>query len=641
MRVAALTSVLALALAPGAGASVGTAVTVSGPSAGIVELGGVAMSQDGTGGVVWLERSDGRMHVFAARFAGGRFHPPQRVDVEQAFDSSWSAIGARDGGGLVVTWVQEAVDSAGAPADRLYSASLDPGATRFEAPVPIDFNVGESYATHPSLAMSPGGAAYIAYRVAVPPEQRPQLPAGYVESDTRLARYNGETWSSLGAPADRNSAAPVRLPTAENSPKVGIDVSGNGVVAFQEPDDEFVDRVYARRLFGLTHGNPLLVSPQAVDGQPLRGAADQFAISVAGFGQATVALRQQPGERSPLGGARIFVNQIPERFADDAAAFTTPRPADGQGGGVDPAALGPATVASTSRGGFLTGFTLGNASHAVAGDEDAVGPGETLDDGASGVPGGPVVELADSGRAVLAWRTAAGGGGVIVQERTSAGAVAGYVSAAGGRVRDLRIAGSGHGDALVAWLEGEDEAARLAAAVVDTPPAPFALASTDRWIRTPEVRLRWDAAPDALGGAAYTVVVDGVARAPQSGTRLALGPAELPDGVHEIAVSATDAAGQRTDARVQTFRVDRRAPRVRVRRRGSRVTVLISDGPRRRGSGLSPGRGAVRWGDGRTTRRVTSRAAHRFGPPGRYRIRVVTRDRAGHRVTVRRTVRVK
>lgn len=637
---ALLATAAVLALPTTAAAAIGDAAVIDGPGASILALGGVAMSADGSGGLVYLKRDEGRTHVFAARFAGGRWSPAQRVDAGQAFDSSWPAIGASDGGGLVVTWVQEAVDSAGAPADRLYSGSLDPGASRFEPPVPIDLNVGESFATHPSLAMSPGGAAYIAYRVVVPPEQRTQLPAGYVDAETRLARYNGQTWSSLGAPADRNTAAPVRMPTPENSPKVGIDVAGNGLVAFQEPDEEFVDRVYARRLFGLTLGNPLLVSPQTFDGAPLRGAADQFAVSVAGFGQATVAFRQQPGERSRLGGARIFVNQIPERFSDDAATFTGARPADGQAGGVDPAALGSASVASTNRGGFLTAFALGNASLAVPGDEGATGAAEMLDDGASGTPGDPVVELADSGRGATAWKTAAGGGGVVVQERGPAGAAGRFASAGGGAVSALRMSGSGHGDALVAFMQGEGEGILLAGAAVDTPPAAFALAGTDRWIRTHDVSLRWDQAVDALGGATYTVVVDGHARPPQTGRRLVLGPGDLPDGVHEIAVTATDAAGQSTAARAQTFRLDRRPPRVSVRRRGRRVSVRISDGPADRGSGIVARRGSVRWGDGVTSRRVTSGAAHRFGRAGRFRVRVSTRDRAGHRVVVRRTVRV-
>ena len=65
------------------------------------------MAEDGSGGLVYRQRVDGRAHVFAARLAGGRWQPSQRVDVGQGFDSSWPRIGAGNGGRLVVTWVQE------------------------------------------------------------------------------------------------------------------------------------------------------------------------------------------------------------------------------------------------------------------------------------------------------------------------------------------------------------------------------------------------------------------------------------------------------------------------------------------------------------------------------------------------------
>ncbi len=40
------------------------AVTIDGPSEEIVGFGGVAMAEDGTGGVVYLKRVDGVAHVF-------------------------------------------------------------------------------------------------------------------------------------------------------------------------------------------------------------------------------------------------------------------------------------------------------------------------------------------------------------------------------------------------------------------------------------------------------------------------------------------------------------------------------------------------------------------------------------------------
>jgi len=133
---------------------------IDGPSADVVDVGDAAMSEDGSGGVVYLREVEGRSHVFAEQFVDGAWRPARRVDVGQAFDSSWARIGAGDGGRLLVTWVREY----GVESDRMYSATLDPGASAFQLPVPVDLNVGEATATYPDLAMSRGGQAYLAYR---------------------------------------------------------------------------------------------------------------------------------------------------------------------------------------------------------------------------------------------------------------------------------------------------------------------------------------------------------------------------------------------------------------------------------------------------------------------------------------------
>jgi hypothetical protein len=131
----------------------------------------------------------------------------------------------------------------------MFSAALDPGATRFQPPVPVDLNVGEATATFSSLAMARGGSAYLVYRVVT--DTSAANPPGYVGADVKVARYGGALWTVLGSLADRNPGIPVRAPSALNSPRVGIDVGGtSGIVAFHEPGDDFVDRVWARRIFG-------------------------------------------------------------------------------------------------------------------------------------------------------------------------------------------------------------------------------------------------------------------------------------------------------------------------------------------------------------------------------------------------------
>ena len=66
------------------------------------------MAEDGTGGIVYRKRVDGRAHIFAAQLFGGRWRAAAAGRRRASdFDSSWPAIAAGDGGRLVVTWVQE------------------------------------------------------------------------------------------------------------------------------------------------------------------------------------------------------------------------------------------------------------------------------------------------------------------------------------------------------------------------------------------------------------------------------------------------------------------------------------------------------------------------------------------------------
>jgi hypothetical protein len=640
-RLAAVPLSLALAasLSPPAGAAIASAQTIDGPSADILEVGGVAMAEDGTGGVVYRKREGGRPHIFAAQLVDGRWRAPQRVDAGQGFESSWPRIAAGDGGRLVVTWVQEF----GVNSDRLFSAALDPGARRFQAPIPIDFNVGEATATYPSLAMNRGGVAYIVYRVLTGTTSDPSVPPGYVRGEYRVARFGGTFWSTLGAPVNRNSNLPYRIPTPENAPRIGVDVSGNAILAFQEPDDEFVDRIWARRVFGASPGIPLLVSPQSWGGRPLRGPADQLALEARGFGQAAIAFRQQPGEGGALRGTRVLVNTIPESFSEEAGAFKTARLADGGGDGGPAGVPGSATVAVTPAGAFLVGFGLGNASLVAAGDDQTVGAPERVDDGRTSVPGDPAVTLAPSGAAAVAWKVRSGGrGGVAVREVGADGVADVQTVAAvrGGPVNELHVAGSGLGDAAVAFQQGTSSAAQIGATFVDAPPGLFGLESPIGFRRVRRLRLRWDRPPEAFGPLTYSVTVDDEVVADDLRVRsILLGPRDLPDGVHDVKVVARDGAEQETTSTAADVRIDRRAPRLVVRRlRGRRLRVDVTDGRRGQVSGVLASATRITLG-GRTVRRRT-RVIRRVGR-GRWRVTVRTRDRVGNRATLRRTVRVR
>lgn len=642
-----------LALPPAAHAIVSDVHPIDGPSAEIVDVGDAAMAEDGSGGIVYLKQVDGRTHVFAAQFRDGAWRPPQRVDVGQSFDSSWARIGAGDDGRLLVTWVQEF----GVESDRMFSASLDPGATSFQPPVPVDFNVGEASSTYPDLAMSRGGQAYLVYRVVT--DLSPSNPAGYIGADTRVARYNGRLWSVLGTPVDRSIPTPVRAPTEANAPEVGIDVQGQGVVAWQEPDDEFVDRLWVRRLFGTSVGIPILASPQSWEGTPLRGPADAFALDVAGFGQAAVAFRQQPGQASKLTAPRLMVNEMPDVFSESAQRFAGALLADGgvRGG------LGAPSVAVDPRSLFVTGVAAGAASLLGGGDEAAAEPVDRIDTGASSIPGDPLVDLSETGAAVAAWRELRGNAGLVgVQERRADDVVEPTELSAprGGGVGRLTLGGSGRGDAILAWKQGSGANSQIAAAVVDAPPDPFLVLLPSGWQRKKRIRVAWDRSPNAVSAVRYSVSVDD--EPVREGLRqlhALLKRDDLGNGRHRIQIFATDAAGQETGSRVGHLLVDRRAPRVELRRHGRRLTVVVTDGRRGRASTLRTGSVRISFGEGggaaasvsargarastkrrRKTKAPTVREHHLYSHAGRYTVRVRARDKAGNRTAFSQIVRI-
>lgn len=633
---------LVLFCAPARGA-ISNAHLIDGPSADVLALGGIAMSEDGSAGLVYLKRVDGHAHVFASRFDGRRWSPPERVDAGQRFESAWPVIGAGDRGRLVVVWAQDF----GSGTDRLFSASLDPGATSFQPPVAIDFDIGEDTATYPSIAMNRGGQALLAYRYQPDVNPDPTLPPGYVNGDVRLARYNGSVWTSLGQPADRNSAAPVRVPTAGNSPKVGIDVTGAGLVAWQEIDDDFVDRIWARRLFPSgTIGIPLPVSPARWAGRPLRGPADEFRMDEAGFGEAGVVFRQQPGQGGAFTSARTMLNEIPDQFSLTAGRFNGPRLVDGRrrtGPGPGTGA-GSASVGVDPEGGFLVTQGVGSAAYGVTGDEQSVHRQFRLDDGSGSAPPDPVADVSLEHASATAWR---GGppddGEVVLREGRSDGVVTTSTAYApdGGPVDDVELSGSGLGDAAIAFRQGGRENGQVMAAVIDAPPASFTVHTPIGFVRSRHYTVGWDPAPNGIGPVRYTVTVDDLqVGTPTRGLSLRLGPDDLPDGRHKVRIVATDAQGQQTVSNAGDYPIDRRAPRIELRRRGMRVTVTVSDGKRHRTSRVDRGSVEVHWGDGHTGS-GGRKLEHRFKHRGRYRIAVRASDKAGNARALHRTVVVR
>lgn len=592
------------------------------------------MAEDGTGGVVYRRFEDGHTHIYAARYDGRRWYPAQRVDAGQRFDSAWPRIAAGNGGRLVVVWTQDGPPNQ----DSLYSAVLPRRAGGFLAPTLVDWTIGEARATYPSLAMTPSGNALLAYR-SVTSFRDSDLPAGYVRGEVRLARFDGWRWQKLGAPVNRNRLAPQRTPTAANAPQVAISPDGRGAVAWQEPDDQLIDRVWTRRVFDTRPGVVLQASPPGTH-------ADALAIDMTSYGRVVVASRQLPDPRDRSAAARIVVNELPESTDENAFRFLEhgPQLADGAGAKAT-VAPGPPSLQTGSRTSLLVAFPRAGATVLAAGDDDrAADVRATGGDPVprAGEPPPPALDAGAANRGTYAYASPEGGGRVIVQQLDGARVVATQPVAGpqGGPVRSIAVAGSGTGDALVAFAQGEDDEGQIAVARVSTPPVPFAAQVPADWTRARAPLVTWDPPPPGFRPRSYTVFLDGraVARTPRSGYRFAEGT--LPDGRHEVRVLATNPVGETTQTDPRPLQTDRVAPTAvaRVDRRRRAVVVTIVDGRPGSVSGPAPESSAIAWGDGRRDDDVSGRREHRYRRAGTYRITVRATDAAGNADRVRLTV---
>lgn len=645
LLLAALAALVCALGAARAQAVVLPASTLDGPSEDIVGFGGVAMAEDGTGGVVYLKRVDGVAHVFVARYAEGRWMAPIRVDTEEPYAASWPRIGAANGGELVVVWATPFATEGAHPVDELLSSMLGPGSTSFGPAMIVDQNVRAGTGTSPSLAMSSTGQADLVYRVVDNAEGErtsiPLLRPGDVVEDVRFAHFNGERWSLLGA-INRDAGVSMRPPTAANAPQVAIGPTGNGIVVWQEPDIEGVARIWARRIFGSTLDYVMPVSATSLGGAPIQQDADSPAVSISRLGQAEVAYRQAAGAGSPLPGPRIFLNTLPDGEAlsggeFEGASIVDPNVSGGAAATVGPPSLDvdekqdlrllydangtPRVIEGTDRG-LVATLSLGPP---FAGSEPLAA--SVMNQAGGGISAWPSVD--PQGQEAVAVREDFPGGGV------QTGLVSG---GAGGVVGELSVGRSGLGDGLVAFRQGPFGDAAIVAAQVTAPPVRFVVEVPKVWIKPSQAAITWLAAESANGPLRYTVVLDGRLQAtPPGAFSLHLDTRGLSSGTHKVQVLATDIFGQSTLTPASTIKIDGGPPSVRIVRadRGSGVAIRIGDA----NSGLATGTIRVSFGDGATAKKRKS-VSHRYAHGGVYQVVVQVSDKLGNKTTVRKLVSV-
>lgn len=624
------------------------AVTIEGPSEEIVGFGGVAMAEDGTGGVVYLKRVDGVAHVFVSRYVEGHWLAPIRVDSEQPYAASSPRIGAANGGELVAVWATPFATEKGQPVQELMSATLGPGASEFGQGIIVDPDIREANGLSPDLAMSSTGQADVVYRVVEPQDTATLLHPGDVAEQVRVAHYDGERWTDLGA-INRDPGIAMRPPTAANAPQIAIGPTGSGIVVWQEPEISGVARIFARRLFGASLNYVMPVSATSFGSTPINEDAEAPSVAFTRLGQAAVAYRQPAGASSPLPGPRIFLNELPNGEAASGAEFDGAIIADAAVPGGKAASVGRPSIDLDEKESLRLLYDDNSTPRVVEGID--IGLTGTLSLGlpfvgsrlqpASELPSASVMN--PEGGGVSAWPSAdaQGAPAVAVREDFPGGAVqTGLLSGgAGGPIGELAVGRSGLGDGLVAFQQGALGDAAIVATQVSAPPAQFVTSVPHGWIKPSQARISWEPAASANGPLSYTVVLDGHRLpTPAGAVSLTINPQDLGDGVHQVQLLATDVDGQSTLTPPFPLKINGQPPTVKISRAdgGYGVTVRVSDAE----SGVATHAVKVSFGDGHTAsaRRLFQ---HRYARPGVYTIVVNVRDNLGNQSVVRQAVSVR
>jgi hypothetical protein len=607
MRTAVLALLICLLAAAPAGAAWFPADAIDGPSPDVLALGDIDMARDGSGGMTYVKREGGVPHVFLARFRGGGWRPPERVDVGLDAPASQPVVAAADDNRIAVAWIS---------GGKLYGAFFPGGSPAPLTSPQLLLDPGAGAVSDPHIDMGINGTAYV---VCTAP--------GAGGSDVRAIRLFQSTWEQVGAPLDIGPDQSAG--TGAGRPRIAVSAEGNAVAVWGESHPDGRPRVYGRRITGLN----LSVAPQEVSLPEFEGgagrAADSPDIDIEDDGSyAWVVFRQSfggsgtadPGRSRAI--ARRLVGSLfdPPVAIDGGAAAETPR------------------VSINGRGvGIATAATDAHAVQAALLERDAFMPSLRIDaagSSASPLPVGATSEREDSG---VAWRATAPSGAtaVIGRYRPNGAAydpeqlisVPDYGPAA---PTGLEIAEDRIGNMGVAFLQGPPDARRIVVASWDRPPgAPLPLSSASVQRRS-RPRLKWRPGAEQGGAQTFRVLIDG-AEVGRTTSSFLVVPGNVSDGVHRWQVIAVDRRGQETPSKSRLVRIDATPPEVRIKVSGKRkagqtlkISVLAKD---------AGGVASVQIDFGDRSRKVlATRAAHRYRA-GRFFIKARVVDKVGN-VTV-------
>lgn len=597
---------------------------IDGPDA-ITALGEVELAPDGTGAVVYLKADGGADHVFVARFVGGRFQAPERVDAGLGTSSSQPVVAADDEGRLAVAFVN---------GGGLYVVNRMPG-QGFSVPQLLDAN-----ASDPDVALGVGAKGYLVWTHGGPGAR-----------DVRAAGVDrAGTWSAL--PGVLDIAPGNDAGTGTGRPRVAVAADGFATVAWGE-----ADQVWARKLFRTKMSQlPQQLSGAAVDGSPALVADLPEVDMEFDSSYAWVAFRQVVSD----GGARnrVVARRMRGTEFDPAVAV------DGLGQGAGGGATSPAIDLNGRGVGIATSAVEGGIVRAARLRFDAFLPTQTLTP-AFGVPPAPVPVLSENDDGLVAYFT-----GHDVRARPSLGGnrdegdgqpalgdevvlSAGPVDA--GKGLDASV-DRGFG-VVVAWVQGQPGTQTLTYGVHDRPPGYFAGYTGTQWRPLEDNTLTWAETFELWGPVSYQPLLDGQPVGPPVTQRRSTLPEPIPEGRHNWSVIATDIRGQTFQMEPRRLLIDRTLPDLDVRvtgrrQAGERLQIRVKakePGSAGQASGLdfvrvTPGDGArIREGEAPNgkrfaTRTMTVNEAYRAGE---HTLKVTAYDRAGNMAVERVDLRIR
>jgi len=132
-------------------------------------------------------------------------------------------------------------------------------------------------------------------------------------------------------------------------------------------------------------------------------------------------------------------------------------------------------------------------------------------------------------------------------------------------VHQLDLGGSHHGDALIAFLQGDGANTQIAALAVRAPPGEFVLDTPASWVNDARIPLQWETPLAGAGKLTYSVLVDDREVAENlTGVETVLTPAEV-SGACTRSRSRRPTRSAVVDSEPATLKVDRKPPTVSVR----------------------------------------------------------------------------